>query len=769
MQFNPLFIQPVNTAEKSAKAVKGGVQKQMNLNNSSYLFSDIIRIVNENLPDEKQTALNNVNENTPGYLSVEDNFKYRMFITLAENAHGNEGIQVNNFNKNNIQYPVTFSQDADTNELKAAQTITQKENVSISSVNNAGIESIINQLAAMFAKLGIKPESIELNKSVTTQANSGEVKHLIQKIDQTINSNKSNHQINNNKSDKKSAKNSEAIQNLTNLLSGMLQSNNVIHLDLTANGNTFNLEITNAKAGATNPSGDKSITNSPNAGNESVDTANNTDLPFPEVKEKAESINSTSTGQVKNKINEVPTTENYPEFDQVKDAAGVTIKQTAESKAASGQDSNLGLIANPVPIEMPSEESGLKGNYTGSPAANFNIKEFVNQDLTDKTQIKLPASKINNQMSFPSSNEKIQLSKKPAVETVKDIQTFETGKSDIKPTADKFFITVSKPVQDDKITTASISNNNFHDLKKFITENSDGDIKLKLEITNPIKQNTVKTSPRQIKTDNLAFNKTTKEDLPAADTFPKISKSESSEEIKQVPLNLNHSSETIDEGRNVNSKAEVNSVSNQNTEAASIGKSTGEHSSNAFDDTQNKPSDNSNKGAQVKKSDLSFTIMNHNSSTETANPVKEMAFNKNVRSELPKTYKLSEAINEIKNLMAKGDTKSAVLQLKPESLGKVKVTLDVTSNSVHARVEVDNESVKQVVQNNVNDLKQSLSQNGMQLNSFTVNLSSSEQKQSRFFSPNKKLNYQNIKVQEEDNQESYSSKNLGYNTYEYLA
>ncbi len=827
MQFNPLFIQPVSTTDPSVKTSTSFVQKQMNLNNSSYLFSDIIRIVNENLPDEQQTALSDVNDNTPSYLSIDDNFKYRMFITLAESAQSKDNNLTANLNGSDVQFPVSFFTTASSKPISGTSPENKAANlqdITSKSVDGTGIESIINQLSALFAKLGIKPKSIELNKSVTTQVTPSDIKNLFQKIDQAISSNKSNDQNTTNSEDKKSTKNSEAALNISNLLSGMLQSNNSIHLELTANGNSVKLEIASTVADAANRSGNGKIITSVSEIDKNADISNNSNLFFPVIKDKTESKNSTSAGQVKNKIIEVLPSGNSSKLAEIPDASVVTKNSPSSLKVTYNQDSNSELITKSIPNKISSEEAGIEGvNYPDLQSVDLNAKDLVNSETTNKTQTKLQDNKFSNRTDISSSNTKNQLNEHLSTETLKDIQTTgttknysrpdefinsvpkaakdgsvqsfsslktqmnmppfaetdknipisEINKNNTKSTANKFFISVSRTAKDDQVKDTYSTNNNIQNLKKFIAENPNSDIKFKLEIKNPNQQNSVNAPDQKKEIENLSFKNKSAADILNPDSSLNTSKSESFEQSKQIFLNLNHSNETINESKDANSKSETINITELTSESRKVSEFNKNQSGSSFNNTDNKASDNSskeNQGTQVKKADLSFSVLNQNSTAEMPNSVREMVINDKLpNNELPKTYKLSEAINEIKSLMTKGDTKSAVLQLAPESLGKVKVTLDVTSNSVHAHIEVDNETVKQAVQNNVNDLKQSLNQNGMQLNSFTVNLSGGEQRQNKFFNLKKKLNYQNIKVQEEDNQESYSTKSLGYNTYEYLA
>lgn len=62
------------------------------------------------------------------------------------------------------------------------------------------------------------------------------------------------------------------------------------------------------------------------------------------------------------------------------------------------------------------------------------------------------------------------------------------------------------------------------------------------------------------------------------------------------------------------------------------------------------------------------------------------------------------------------------IQLKPEHLGSVKISLEIESNIVFARLEVENTQVKHIVENNLQQLKDSLQQNGIKVESFDVSV-----------------------------------------------
>jgi len=153
---------------------------------------------------------------------------------------------------------------------------------------------------------------------------------------------------------------------------------------------------------------------------------------------------------------------------------------------------------------------------------------------------------------------------------------------------------------------------------------------------------------------------------------------------------------------------------------------------------------------------------------------KEISSAKSPAAELPfsngitKNVKNTEVVKEITKFILKKESSSVTLNLEPETFGKVKVTLDIIDNSAKVIVEVENEIIKKMIENNVSQLFQSLSQNGLALTSMQVSTSGGEPKQAKNQSGSKKkFSLENeVTATEEDKSKI---KSYGYNTYEFLA
>jgi flagellar hook-length control protein FliK len=126
-------------------------------------------------------------------------------------------------------------------------------------------------------------------------------------------------------------------------------------------------------------------------------------------------------------------------------------------------------------------------------------------------------------------------------------------------------------------------------------------------------------------------------------------------------------------------------------------------------------------------------------------------------------------IREIYKVIENGDKQSIVLRLVPKELGAIKIMLDTIDNVLTAKVEVENETVGQIIRNNVDQLKHSLLQSGVHVNSINISYQNSDQKQHGFNNHKRKnpAYQQDNEIEELD--ETIVTKKFGYSTYEFLA
>ena len=134
-----------------------------------------------------------------------------------------------------------------------------------------------------------------------------------------------------------------------------------------------------------------------------------------------------------------------------------------------------------------------------------------------------------------------------------------------------------------------------------------------------------------------------------------------------------------------------------------------------------------------------------------------------------KMVKSVEVIKEITKFISKQEKGSLSFDIRPEQLGKMKITLDTTEHLIKARIEVESEQAKQLIERNIDKLHQELSDNGVKLNSLNISLGYSKQQKEQQEEINKKQTDTQNFGQVEENEDEEQKKTLGYNTYEYIA
>lgn len=166
----------------------------------------------------------------------------------------------------------------------------------------------------------------------------------------------------------------------------------------------------------------------------------------------------------------------------------------------------------------------------------------------------------------------------------------------------------------------------------------------------------------------------------------------------------------------------------------------------------------------IKNPDTHFTTeMNKAAGAEApSKPAVETAQNP-----LPsRLVKSTDVIKEISRFIEKNEGHSLTIKIDPESLGTVKIALDVVDKLVHANIEVENEAAKKMVESNLNQLYSQLSQSGIQLNSLNISLANQEGKQNKNFSGRKRQSNNDFET-DFDQANVSDAKQMGYNTYEY--
>ncbi|MFZ1290314.1 MAG: flagellar hook-length control protein FliK [Melioribacteraceae bacterium] len=142
----------------------------------------------------------------------------------------------------------------------------------------------------------------------------------------------------------------------------------------------------------------------------------------------------------------------------------------------------------------------------------------------------------------------------------------------------------------------------------------------------------------------------------------------------------------------------------------------------------------------------------------------------NESSKAHKAVKSAEIIKELSKFISNQEKGSLTFDIKPESLGKMKITLTTIDNALKASIEVDNEQAKHLVERNVEKLQEELSKSGIQLSSLNISLGQPKNhKNEKRTNTKNDLNENQFEAENIDFNEDKKTKTLGYNTYEYIA
>ncbi len=221
-----------------------------------------------------------------------------------------------------------------------------------------------------------------------------------------------------------------------------------------------------------------------------------------------------------------------------------------------------------------------------------------------------------------------------------------------------------------------------------------------------------------------------------------------------------------DEENKVQGKNENNNDrslnSNQNS-SATIESKNHTHSVSALEEEVRKESNNtSDKTAEQTVRDVS-DIKNDTKIPEKVNIESNPQF---------KTHRFTDKIKIIKEISQYIESKSKdelVIQITPENLGKVRIALKTGPDQLQARIEVESDQVKNMIETNLDNLKQNLQNQGQTPTNIQVALAESQNKQNNRLAQERKKNeakagtdIDNIKDEDSENK-----KTLGYNTYEF--
>ncbi len=431
-------------------------------------------------------------------------------------------------------------------------------------------------------------------------------------------------------------------------------------------------------------------------------------------------------------------------------------------------------------------------------SSNESVKESVNlKNIINQVDIDINTSKDNNDLKQSLNFDKKIIDANNQQLNSKVTDTDEKIKDVLKDNVKMEMISEEvKTNGEDKIKLnemggkTEVTKSNNENLKTELISN-------RVDIDNTTK-NKVNNSEKLIK-DTLETNKMQNELNSANNNKANELQKEEIAEINKygdIKINLkrngndNAKNEAKENLININDKDENNTTSELKTESkkqeANRNFSNLSNSDNMLQDNKklkDNLTDMSFKNAIDTKKEEFFTndknfkvdVANNNYFDNIKNDIENFSGNF-IKNEVQKNVKVHEIMREVNSFIANKQTRQLVLQIEPERLGKMRVSVEVVNEVVKANVEVENESVKRMIENNQNLLKDALIQQGLHLGSFTISLSNSFEKNSSNAAYANKKTQKKFKLKDElakdevltDASAAVKQKNYGYNSYEYI-
>jgi len=246
-------------------------------------------------------------------------------------------------------------------------------------------------------------------------------------------------------------------------------------------------------------------------------------------------------------------------------------------------------------------------------------------------------------------------------------------------------------------------------------------------------------------------------------------------------IDFNNSSNKLENSIKIHSPAEAKALNKQESLASNSNSENHHNTSQQSENNKTQVSElnkftsiHSDKVEVSKNHPLNLQFNNmDNSHYQNTSTLETIIKDKNLPMPKPleiKTIHYKDTAAEITKLIQNGDTHSIELKLNPKELGSIKILIDISNNIVNTRLDVENESVKQFINANIHQLKETLQQNGMILNQFNINYQTSGQKsKAKSYSNAKNIKIDRIDEGMEENEMHPIEKDLGYNSFDYIA
>ncbi len=820
MNFNPVFLSELVTSAGTPKKLG---QK---MKSPSYLFSDIINVIKDDVPKSQEAGLaglfdivnSDVLGNSNGtILFPEVNSK----LVEGQNVQNKNLVSILNLIKTNLVNLPTSKKTAKTNQLDINKEI--KNLFEYQNVDEENLTGLLKEILSKVDNVEIEVDSdklenqnLKIEKNKTQKININDLlKYIFQQISQNnevkINlfAGKDKIEIDLSKTDLLNKKSISGLSNEnlntenssagTELQKDQINENillNKVEKILNSENNIVADELRNIKVKIDESSGNIKLPGDLNQLNENKNVSEgNSKLSI-----SNQSLEIKDQIDISNQNTKIPAAINLDDknIELVTDKSSLTelesklISELKNQKPAETYSGKSQITADDKPEN--STDTRQNNENAINPNLKNEIENILNKDLQNgdllknrsniqrsevkQTIVNKNSVKVDNniqqnpdeevttdQSKVDSKNDKTDYNIKINIEPSKnkipksffeEIEFLNDQKPDLRLNKPDKLFNSSKELLNSKKSISSDSSNE----EKNINRNSKNDVDVTFKAAKKIIDQNVK--------EHQDINTNKAGDLSNKINVTSFNDNELLENVAGLSLsklNDKNNLEINDHDKNFEkSSAKVKSLSNPDKKVENK-LSTEKDFNNAPDKRESNNPDQ-------------MDIKNAENDSKVINNITKGIDNKILNNTLIKTASivnntLKELLNSanIKNYSRiDGDnkSKSITMRLSPEHLGKVKVALDVQNNSVKANIEVEDQTVKNIIQNNISQLRQSIANQGLMLSSLNISLSNQETKQNKSYQTKKKT-HSNFKIDNMINQEILSTpKSLGYNTYEYL-
>ncbi len=762
---NNLNINQETIGEKTKTLYVGS--NNQNLEHSNILTKDLPKVKNENLNENGKAVVkeNKINDNVNTDIKDKPNVKVEEPIFNKEINKNNQQI----LNKENSEIKVTLNNKVEKELVTETSNTIKKENVEFTDKPNVKVEEpIFNKEINKNNQQILNKENSEIKVTLNNKAE----KELVTETSNTIK--KENVDV----TEKPSVKVEEPI------IKKEINENSKTVLD------KENYEI---KA-APNNKVEKNLvietsnTNKKESANINLENKDNTII-NKENGLKTNEENKTST-ILNNKNNEVKITENRVLDKNIKTEA---VNKTNDQEKVNVNKNEIIIKSNEV-FEVKETTKKESINNTPKLETKDNIITEEKRNVVNKDVV--ASENLNHKKTIDKTEEpKIEINTKDVKETTltKEVKSEPEGKK-VENTVKE------KPIIEDEFKTVlkkEVTSFVLHPNKKVNKENVNSETDTKLKAKEEIKQSNDKPIENQtiVKNGNakelnnlekeVAVNDVKAENKPKSEI--KEPNKESSKNIEIVKNNISEAQsnkdatvinkeektitikvkktvkdvteqkqEQVKPETNIENKTKPTEVNKQgiNTEKnININENTKQNSGNNLDFREHKENNTINvKGVEIDnvKSGKSF----------------EDAL---LRTDNSRNVKLTEVIKEVERYLEKHDKNGLTINIEPEDMGKVKISVEVNDKLIKANITVETEVVKNMLESKLGDLQNNLTRNNNQQGLINISLQNNENKNSERQTGKRKVNVENKTVKEVENEPKESKKSLGYNTVEYIA